>query len=96
MEHIPTPEHVLEARPWTEAAEVAPPPDDETGIETAHMARGVDPQTELPVNFAHFTPSDEEIAWLVAGGTIELALIGYRVQPFNVTIWPAVDVADLA
>lgn len=87
MEHIRPPEHVLAARPWTEAAEVAPPPGDETGIATAYMARGVDPTTELPVNYAHFTLDDDEVAALVAGGTVEIALIGWKIQPFSLSIW---------
>jgi len=83
---------MLLARPWVDEADVAPPPGDETGIETAHMARGVEPETEMPMSYAHFRPSDEEIAALVAGGTIELALIGWRIQPFSLAVWEAPDV----
>jgi len=99
MEHIPTPQHALAARPWTEVADIAPPKGDETGIEVAHVARGVDPDTNLPVNYAHFALSDVEVAQLVAGGTIELALIGYRIQPFGMQVCPAEvinDAVDLA
>lgn len=89
MEHIRPPEHVLAARPWTEAAEVLPPPGDETGIGTAYMARGVDPTNDLPVNYAHFALDDEEVAALVAGGTVEIGLIGWKIQPFSLAVWVA-------
>ena len=69
-----------------EAADVAPPQGDETGIEVAHVARGIDPDTNLPVNYAHFKPTIEELTVLVDGGTIELALVGYRIQPFGLQV----------
>ena len=85
MEHVRIPAHVEAARPGLETVVVGPPPGDGRDIEPAHMQRGS--LGHVPYSFAHFRPSDEEIAALVAGGTIELALVGFSVQPFSLAVW---------
>lgn len=87
-EHVPPPEWIEGARPTATTVRIGPPPDAEEGtVGTAVVQRDV--QDGIPVHHAFFQLTDEECAVLVAGGYVELTLLGTRIQPFAIAVRPA-------
>lgn len=84
--HVPIPDVVKRARPWGVVRPVGPPPDSRGDIGTAEM-QVTDVPGEYRRWYAHFKPTEHELAWLNAGGTIEMCQLGAQPQPFSVQCW---------
>lgn len=84
--HVPIPEHVKRARPWLTVGPVGPPTDSRGDIDTAEMQHGI-VAGDYPRWYAHFRPTEQELADLNAGGTIEMLQLGPAPQPFSVICW---------
>lgn len=87
--HVPVPENVKQSRPSARVSPVGPPPDSHGDIGVAEMQIS-DVAGDYRRWYAHFRPTEEELAWLNAGGTIEMCQLGAQPQPFSIMCWPRV------
>lgn len=88
MRIVTPPEHVVKAQPGTRVKRYGPPPHT-TGVGSADMLVGV---TEHgPVLYGYAVPEPEEVAALLRGGVIEVAMYGDHLHPWSVGVWPAAN-----
>lgn len=88
---VPIPRHIRRTRPWLTVQTVRPPAGDEgEGIEEIEALHGPERTgtVERYVFYTHWKPSPEDLKLLMAGGTIEVGIMGQQLAPHGLAVWP--------
>lgn len=91
MDCVPIPEHVKAARPWAAVRPFGPPQgvaDEDCGTAEVQVDPRAGSGTMSGVaHRLHWRPDEHEIAQLVAGGTVEVAIFGQVLPPSSVVVF---------